>query len=63
MMQLGIKKVMGITQDSALCALLGEWDYEIKRDAWIFCDSERKTRGEDKRCCFPKSGKQETAPG
>ncbi len=53
--ELGIKKVMGITQDSALCALLGEWDYEMKRDAWIFCDSERKTTEKTGDAVFRKA--------
>ncbi len=53
--ELGIKKIMGITQDSALCALLGEWDFEIKRDAWIFCDSARKTKQKTKDTVFRKA--------
>ena len=37
-----IKKIIVGTQDSALCALMGEWDYDLKRSAWIFCDSGNK---------------------
>ena len=53
--ELCIKKIMGITQDSALCALLGEWDYEICRDAWIFCDSERKSAEKTIEAVFRKA--------
>ena len=53
--ELDIRKIMGITQDSALCALLGEWDYKTSRDAWIFCDSERKAADKAKDTVFRKA--------
>jgi len=35
-----IKKVQVMTQDSQLCALMAEWDYEIERNACWFSDSK-----------------------
>ena len=53
--ELEIKTVTGITQDSALCTLLGEWDFRMERDAFIFCDSTAKSPEKAKGAVFRKA--------
>ncbi len=36
-----IERVLVMTQDTALCALISEWDYDIERDACFFIDSDK----------------------